>query len=75
MIFIFLYIYVFMYLRIFARCMFEHAGASMVKWTNKVHRYITTIIILVKGLKVVAMCCSNWIIFIMTFVVVLNTQM
>ena len=38
-------------------------GASMVKWTKKVLWYIKTIISLVKGLKVVAKCCLNWIFF------------
>ena len=38
-------------------------GASMVKWTNKVLQYTTTIIFMVKGLKVVAKRCLNWISF------------
>ena len=32
-------------------------------------------IFLVKGLKVVAKCYLNWIFFMMTFIVTLNTQM
>ena len=35
----------------------------MVKWTKKVFQYTTTIIVLVKDLKVVATCCLNWISF------------
>ena len=50
-------------------------GASMVKWTKRVLRYANTIILLVKGLKVVAKHCLNWFFFMMTFVVVFNTQM
>ena len=37
-------------------------GASMAEWTKKKLQYIKTIIFfLVKGLKVVAKCCLNWI--------------
>jgi hypothetical protein len=35
----------------------------MEKWTKKVLRYTKTIITLVKGLRVVAKCCLNWISF------------
>ena len=52
-----------------------HVGASMVKWTTKVLRYTNTMMFLVKGLEVVAKHCLNWVLFMMTFVVVLNTQM
>ena len=38
-------------------------GASMVKWTKRVLRYANTIILLVKGLKVVAKHCLNWFFF------------
>ena len=37
--------------------------ASMIKWTKKVLRYTKTIMFLVKGLKVVAKHCVNWISF------------
>ena len=36
-------------------------GASMVKWTKKVLWYTKTLFVLVKGLKVVAKHCLNWI--------------
>ena len=36
-----------------------YMGASIVKWTKKVLRYIKIINFLVKGLKVVAKCCLN----------------
>ena len=35
----------------------------MVKWTEKVLQYTKTIILLVKGLKVVAKRCLDWISF------------
>ena len=38
-------------------------GASMVKWTKKVVWYTKTIIVLVKGLKIVEKGCLNWILF------------
>ena len=38
-------------------------GASIVKWTKKVLRYTKTVNVLVKGLKVVAKRCFNWIYF------------
>ena len=50
-------------------------GASMVKWIKKVLRYIKTINNLVKGLKVIAKRYLHWIFFVMTSIVVLNTQM
>ena len=37
-------------------------GASMIKWTKIVLWYIKVMFLfLVKGLKVLAKCCSNWI--------------
>ena len=47
----------------------------MVKWTKIVLCYTKTIIFLVKGLKVVAKSYLNWNFFMMTSIVVLNTQM
>ena len=53
-----------------------HNIASMVKWTNIVLRYTKIVIVLVKGLKVVAKCCLNYMFFsTRTFIVVLNNQM
>jgi hypothetical protein len=55
--------------------MSSFVGASMVKWTKKVLQFTKTIMILVKGLKVVAKYCLNWNFFpMMTSIVVLNTQ-
>ena len=51
-----------------------HLGASMVKWTKKVLRYIKTMMFAVKGLEVVAKCYSNWNFLMMTSIVMLNTQ-
>ena len=38
-------------------------GANMVKWNKKVLRHTKTIIFLVKGCKVVAKRCLNWMYF------------
>ena len=60
----------------FGRCggRIREGGASIVKWTKKVFWYIISISFLVKRLKVVVECCINWIIFMATSIVVLNTQ-
>ena len=50
-------------------------GASMVKWIKIMLRYTKIMIVLVKGLKVVAKCCLSWVFFILISNVVLNTQM
>ena len=47
----------------------------MVKWTKTMLMYPKPVNVLVKGLKVVAKCCVFWILFMMTSIVVLNTQM
>ena len=50
-------------------------GASMVKWTKKVLQYTKTMFFLVKGLKIIAKFCWIGFFFMMTSIVVLNTQM
>ena len=40
-----------------------YTGANMVKWTKKMLWYTETIVFAVKGPKVVAKCCLNWISF------------
>ena len=47
----------------------------MVKWTKKMLHYTKTIIFWVKGLKVVAKGYLIYNLFMMTSIVVLNTQM
>lgn len=37
----------------------------MVKCIQKVLRYLNTIVFVVKHLRVVSKCCSNWIFFMM----------
>ena len=49
-------------------------GASMVKYTKKMPKYIKIIIVLVKHLIVVAMCCLYWNFFMVPFIFMLGTQ-
>ena len=57
-------------------CLDIKVGASMVKWTKKVLLYPKAIVFfLVKHLKVVAKCCPIVSFFMVTFIVVLSSQM
>ena len=46
-------------------------GASMDKWTQIALKYTKIIIFFVKGLKVVARCCLNWIFLILILTIIL----
>ena len=67
-------VFILVYLEPLLWCLTRSIGAGIVKYTEKMLRYIKNIFFVVKHLIEITKCCLNWIFFMTPFIVALGTQ-